>query len=229
MLFTRLILLFPAVSLASWLPIKPRHEPNADSCTLTSTLSPITVTSIHPTSTVGISAPGEATGGGSLIYTTAYPTLGPDGPGLHTYTITAPCSTSRCVRPASGGCPPGFTTTAVVCHACGDKAVTTVLTLPIESTTAIQGSGSGDIPKGDHGSTGEDGNENIRTLTAFVTTTGRKTIVISKAKPTDSLSSPQDPTSDAPQGPGSADTPKKPQAQHPGSTEPLNSDAQPAS
>ncbi|KAF9773694.1 hypothetical protein IL306_008453 [Fusarium sp. DS 682] len=178
MLFTPLILLLPAVSHASWLPIRPRKATNPEDCTLTSTLSPITVTSLHPTSTVGPhgsggsggpggsggSGHGQVTGGGSLIYTTALPTLGPNGPGVHTYTITAPCAESHCQRPAATECPPGFTTTAVICHVCGEHPVTTTLTLPIESATAAQGS---------HGGAAKAGS----TLTAVVTAVSHKTLV----------------------------------------------------
>ncbi|KAF4946084.1 hypothetical protein FSARC_14280 [Fusarium sarcochroum] len=145
MLFTPLVLLFPAVSLASWLPIKPRQPSNADNCTFTSTLPPVTMTSVYPTSTVGSQS--HMTGGGFLIYTTAFPTLGSDGPNLHTYTITAPCDKTQCQRPASGDCPPGFTATAVVCNACGEQAITTILTLPVESGPAAQASAGGDICK----------------------------------------------------------------------------------
>ncbi|KAG5751825.1 hypothetical protein H9Q70_005515 [Fusarium xylarioides] len=171
MLFTPLLLLFPAVSHASWLPFRRGQPSNPEDCTVTSTLSPITVTSIHPTSTIGPHGSssgsggshgsgsgsdgsdgsngsggpghGQVTGGGSLIYTTALPTLGPNGPGIHTYTITAPCASSHCQRPASTDCPPGFTTTAVIFYVCGEHPVTTTLTLPIESATAAQGSHGG--------------------------------------------------------------------------------------
>ncbi|KAF4946487.1 hypothetical protein FGADI_11125 [Fusarium gaditjirri] len=176
MLFTPLILLFPAVSHASWLPFRRGQAANAEDCTVTSTLSPITVTSLHPTSTFGPhgsgsggsgsggSGHGQVTGGGSLIYTTALPTLGPNGPGVHTYTITAPCASSHCQRPASTECPPGFTTTAVICHVCGEHPVTTTLTLPIESAAATQGP---------HGGAAKAGS----TLTAVVTTVVHKTVV----------------------------------------------------
>ncbi|KAG7437712.1 hypothetical protein Forpi1262_v000122 [Fusarium oxysporum f. sp. raphani] len=181
MLFTPLILLLPTVSHASWLPIRRGQPSNPEDCTVTSTLSPITVTSLHPTSTIGPhgsgsgsgsggsngsggSGHGQVTGGGSLIYTTALPTLGPNGPGVHTYTITAPCASSHCQRPASTECPPGFTTTAVICHVCGEHPVTTTLTLPIESATAAQGS---------HGGAAKAGS----TLTAVVTALSHKTVV----------------------------------------------------
>ncbi|KAK2684038.1 hypothetical protein RAB80_001984 [Fusarium oxysporum f. sp. vasinfectum] len=181
MLFTPLILLLPTVSHASWLPIRRGQPSNPEDCTVTSTLSPITVTSLHPTSTIGPhgsgpgsgssgsngsggSGHGQVTGGGSLIYTTALPTLGPNGPGVHTYTITAPCASSHCQRPASTECPPGFTTTAVICHVCGEHPVTTTLTLPIESATAAQGS---------HGGAAKAGS----TLTAVVTAVSHKTVV----------------------------------------------------
>ncbi|KAJ4244358.1 hypothetical protein NW762_014485 [Fusarium torreyae] len=145
MLFTPLVLLFPAVSLASWLPIKPKQASNADNCTLTSTLPPITMTNIYATSTVG--GQSQETGGGSLIYTTAFPTLGSDGPNLHTYTITSPCDKTQCQRPATGYYPPGFTATRVVCHTCGEHAITTILTLPAESGPAAQASAGGDTCK----------------------------------------------------------------------------------
>ncbi|KAG5802145.1 hypothetical protein H9Q74_009530 [Fusarium xylarioides] len=192
MLFTPLLLLFPAVSHASWLPFRRGQPSNPEDCTVTSTLSPITVTSIHPTSTIGPHGSssgsggshgsgsgsdgsngsngsggpghGQVTGGGSLIYTTALPTLGPNGPGIHTYTITAPCASSHCQRPASTDCPPGFTTTAVICHVCGEHPVTTTLTLPIESATAAQGS---------HGGAAKAGS----TLTSVVTAVVHKTVV----------------------------------------------------
>ncbi|RSM04296.1 hypothetical protein CEP52_006932 [Fusarium oligoseptatum] len=115
MLFT-LILIFPAATLASWLPIRPRQASSSDDCTITSTLPPVTMTSIYPVSTIAGSGQGQVTGGGSLIYTTALPTLGPSGPGLHTYTVTAPCPSAECQPPAASECPPGFTTAAVVCH-----------------------------------------------------------------------------------------------------------------
>ncbi|EXL96780.1 hypothetical protein NOF04DRAFT_9452 [Fusarium oxysporum II5] len=183
MLFTPLILLLPAVSHASWLPFRRGQPSNPEDCTVTSTLFPITVTSIHPTSTIGPHGSGsgsgsgsggsngsggsghsQVTGGGSLIYTTALPTLGPNGPGAHTYTITAPCASSDCQRPALTECPPGFTTTAVICHVCGELPVTTTLTLPIESATAAQGS---------HGGAAKAGS----TLTAVVTAVIHKTVV----------------------------------------------------
>ncbi|KAF5589682.1 hypothetical protein FPANT_6232 [Fusarium pseudoanthophilum] len=195
MLFTPLILLFPAVSHASWLPIRlpiRRGQPSIpEDCTVTSTLSPITMTSIYPTSTIGphgsdggshgsggsgsgsgsgSNGPGgsghghgHVTDGGSLIYTTALPTLGPNGPGVHTYTITAPCASSHCQRPAPTECPPGFTTTAVICHVCGEHPVTTTLTLPIESATAAQGS---------HGGAAKAGS----TLTSVVTAVVHKSV-----------------------------------------------------
>ncbi|KAF5983763.1 hypothetical protein FCOIX_2979 [Fusarium coicis] len=197
MLFTPLILLFPAVSHASWLPIRlpiRRGQPSIpEDCTVTSTLSPITMTSIYPTSTIGPhgsdsgsggshgsggsgsgsgsgsdgsggSGHGHVTDGGSLIYTTALPTIGPNGPGVHTYTITAPCASSHCQRPAPTECPPGFTTTAVICHVCGEHPVTTTLTLPIESATAAQGS---------HGGAAKAGS----TLTSVVTAVVHKSVV----------------------------------------------------
>ncbi|RSL60545.1 hypothetical protein CEP53_005394 [Fusarium sp. AF-6] len=136
MLFT-LVLIFPAATLASWLPIRPRQASSSDDCTITSTLPPVTMTSIYPVSTIAGSGQGQVTGGGSLIYTTALPTLGPSGPGLHTYTITAPCPSAECQPPAATECPPGFTTAAVVCHVCGEIPVTTVLTLPSEMATAL--------------------------------------------------------------------------------------------
>ncbi|KAF5633823.1 uncharacterized protein FTJAE_6974 [Fusarium tjaetaba] len=191
MLFTPLILLLPAVSHASWLPIRlpiRRGQPSIpEDCTVTSTLSPITMTSIYPTSTIGPhgsdsgsggshgsggsgsgsgsggSGHGHVTDGGSLVYTTALPTLGPNGPGVHTYTITAPCASSHCQRPAPTECPPGFTTTAVICHVCGEHPVTTTLTLPIESATAAQGS---------HGGAAKSGS----TLTSVVTAVVHKTV-----------------------------------------------------
>ncbi|KAF5543016.1 hypothetical protein FMEXI_7252 [Fusarium mexicanum] len=176
MLFTPLIFLFPAVSHASWLPFRRGRPSIPEDCTVTSTLSPITMTSIHPTSTIGAhgsgsgsgsgssgSGHGQVTGGGSLIYTTAFPTLGPNGPGVHTYTITAPCASSPCQRPAPTECPPGFTTTAVICHVCGEHPVTTTLTLPIESATAAQGS---------HGGAAKAGS----TLTAVVTAVSHKSV-----------------------------------------------------
>nr|RBQ99273.1 hypothetical protein FVER53263_00093 [Fusarium verticillioides] len=195
MLFTPLILLFPAVSHASWLPIRlpiRRGQPSIpEDCTVTSTLSPITMTSIYPTSTIGPygsdsgsggthgwggsgsgssgsegsegSGHGHVTDGGSLIYTTALPTIGPNGPGVHTYTITAPCASSDCQRPAPTECPPGFTTTAVICHVCGEHPVTTTLTLPIESATAGQGS---------HGGAAKAGS----TLTSVVTAAVHKSV-----------------------------------------------------
>ncbi|CAJ0541053.1 Ff.00g078580.m01.CDS01 [Fusarium sp. VM40] len=188
MLFTPLLLLFPAVSLA-WPPIVPRQASNSDNCTFTSILPTITLSSIYPTSTVG--GHGQVTGGGSLIYTTAFPTLGPDGPGLHTYTITAPCAETKCQPPASGDCPPGFTATTVVCHACGEQAITTILTLPDESATAGQGSAGGDSRKGGSTGVGSAGNQHVVssavTLTAFVTS--HRTLVVS-VQPTESPESP---------------------------------------
>lgn len=131
-----LVLVFPAATLASWLPIRPRQASTPDDCTLTSTLPPVTRTSIYPVSTIADSGRGHVTGGGSLIYTTALPTLGPSGPGLHTYTITAPCPSAECQPPAATECPPGFTTAVVVCHVCGESPVTTVLTLPEMATAS---------------------------------------------------------------------------------------------
>lgn len=206
MLFTPLLLLFPAVSLA-WPPIVPRQASNGDNCTFTSILPTITLSKIYPTSTVG--GHGQVTGGGTLIYTTAFPTLGPDGPGLHTYTIIAPCAETQCQRPDSNDCPPGFTKTTVVCHACGEQAITTILTLPIESATAGQGSAGGDSNKG--GSTGVSaGNQHAAssavTLTAFVTS--HRTLVVS-VKPTASPSSPEGSFPwKSPQGPGLPNNPE---------------------
>ncbi|RSL94931.1 hypothetical protein CDV31_014106 [Fusarium ambrosium] len=157
MLFT-LILIFPAATLASWLPIRPRQASSSDDCTITSTLPPVTMTSIYPVSTIAGSGQGQVTGGGSLIYTTALPTLGPSGPGLHTYTVTAPCPSAECQPPAASECPPGFTTAAVVCHVCGEIPVTTVLTLPSEMATASPNKdGSTDGP-GDGSDGGVNGN-----------------------------------------------------------------------
>ncbi|SPJ72267.1 uncharacterized protein FTOL_01995 [Fusarium torulosum] len=211
MLFTPLLLLFPAVSLASWLPIVPRQASNGYNCTFTSTLPAITLTSIYPTSTVG--GHGQVTVGGSLIYTTAFPTLGPDGPGLHPYTITAPCAETQCQRPASADCPPGFATTTVVCHVCGEQAITTILTLPIESVTAGQGSAGGDSRKGGSTGVGGAGNEHVVssavTLTAFVTTTSHRTLVPGSVKPTESPSSPESSFPwKSPQGPGLPNNPE---------------------
>ncbi|KAI8722661.1 hypothetical protein NCS52_00410400 [Fusarium sp. LHS14.1] len=156
MLFS-LVLVFPAATLASWLPIRPRQASTPDDdCTLTSTLPPVTLTSVYPVSTIADSGNGQATGGGSLIYTTALPTLGPSGPGLHTYTITAPCPSADCQPPAATECPPGFTTAVVVCHVCADSPVTTVLTLPEKATASSNAdgstNGSADVPG--HGSAG---------------------------------------------------------------------------
>ncbi|GKU22263.1 unnamed protein product, partial [Fusarium langsethiae] len=205
MLFTPLLLVFPAVSLASWLPIVPRQASKGDNCTFTSVLPTITLSSIYPTSTIG--SHGQVTGGGSLIYTTAFPTLGPDGPGLHTYTITAPCAETQCQRPASADCPPGFTKTTVVCHACGEHAITTILTLPDESATAGQGSAGGDSHKGGSADVSSAGNQHVTssavTLTAFVTTTSHKTLVLGSVKPTKSPSSPESSLPwESPQRPG---------------------------
>ncbi|KAF5251428.1 hypothetical protein FANTH_3449 [Fusarium anthophilum] len=162
MLFTPLILLLPAISYASWSPIKRGQPSNPEDCIVISTLSPIIMTSLHPTSTFGPNGPGSGSGSGSgdandsgglihgqvtdygsLVYTTALPTLGPNGLGIYTYTITAPCASDYCQRPASNECPPGFITTTVICHVCGVHPVTTTLTLPIESATAAQRSRDG--------------------------------------------------------------------------------------
>ncbi|KAF5690640.1 hypothetical protein FDENT_3804 [Fusarium denticulatum] len=224
MLFTPLILLLPAVSHASWLPIRlpiRRGQPSIpEDCTVTSTLSPITMTSIYPTSTIGphgsssgshgsdgsgsgskgsdSSGHGQVTDGGSLIYTTALPTLGPNGPGVHTYTITAPCASSHCQRPAPTECPLGFTTTAVICHVCGEHPVTTTLTLPIESATAAQGSPGGAAKAGS-------------TLTAVVTAVVHKSVApVSPAEsvyPWISRGGPELPDAQKPsQGPGGSDS-----------------------
>ncbi|RGP66309.1 hypothetical protein FSPOR_6687 [Fusarium sporotrichioides] len=211
MLFTPLLLVFPAVSLASWLPIVPRQASNGDNCTFTSMLPTITLSSIYPTSTVG--SHGQVTGGGSLIYTTAFPTLGPDGPGLHTYTITAPCAETQCQRPPSADCPPGFTKTTVVCHACGEHAITTILTLPVESAAAGQGSAGGDSRKEASTDLGSAGNQDVIgsavTLTAFVTTTSRRTLVPGSVKPTESPSSPESSFPwKSPQGPALPNNPE---------------------
>ncbi|RSL49680.1 hypothetical protein CEP54_012320, partial [Fusarium duplospermum] len=157
MLFT-LILVFPAATLASWLPIRPRQASVSDDCTITSTLHPVTLTSIYPVSTIAGSGQGQVTGGGSLIYTTALPTLGPSGPGLHTYTITAPCPSAECQPPAATECPPGFATAAVVCHVCGEIPVTTVLTLPSEMATASPNKDGSTGGPGDGSAGGENGN-----------------------------------------------------------------------
>ncbi|KAF5628947.1 hypothetical protein F52700_8040 [Fusarium sp. NRRL 52700] len=221
MLFTPLILLFPAVSHASWLPFRRGQASTPEDCTVTSTLSPITMTSIYPTSTIGPhgsgsgfngsggsgsgsggsndsggSGQGQVTGGGSLIYTTALPTLGPNGPGVHTYTITAPCASSHCQRPAPTECPPGFTTTAVICHVCGEHPVTTTLTLPIESATAAQGSHAGAAKAGS-------------TLTAVVTAVSHKAVAsvssVETVYPWISRGGPELPGSQKPSGiPGGA-------------------------
>ncbi|EEU37243.1 uncharacterized protein NECHADRAFT_78319 [Fusarium vanettenii 77-13-4] len=203
MLFS-LVLVFPAATLASWLPIRPRQASTPDDCTLTSTLPPVTLTSVYPVSTIADSGQGQATGGGSLIYTTALPTLGPSGPGLHTYTITAPCPSAECQPPAATACPPGFTTAVVVCHVCGESPVTTVLTLPGKATASpnTDGStnGSADVPG--HGSdSGVNGYPACKggscvlgsapTVSGFVKTT--RPTSLDHARPTGPLSLPEIP------------------------------------
>ncbi|RSL77484.1 hypothetical protein CEP52_017710 [Fusarium oligoseptatum] len=138
MLFTTLILIFTIAARAFRPPFLPRRDVATSACTSTSTLPPVTLTSIFPASTIGASGRVQVTGGGSLVYTTALPTIGPDGPGLHVYTVTTGCPApggSQCQRPATNECPPGFTTTAVVCHVCGEHPVTVVLTLPSATAT----------------------------------------------------------------------------------------------
>ncbi|KAM0499161.1 hypothetical protein ACHAP8_005872 [Fusarium lateritium] len=111
------------------------------------------MTIIYPTSTIG--GQSQVTGGGSLIYTTAFPTLGSDGPNQHTYTVTVPCDEIQCMRLASGERPPAFTATTAVCHTCGEKAIATTLTLPVESGPAAQVSASGDTCKDDSSGGGD--------------------------------------------------------------------------
>ncbi|KAH7237354.1 hypothetical protein B0J15DRAFT_453832 [Fusarium solani] len=195
-----LVLVFPAATLASWLPIRPRQASTPDDCTLTSTLPPVTRTSIYPVSTIADSGPGQATGGGSLIYTTALPTLGPSGPGLHTYTITAPCPLAECQPPAATECPPGFTTAVVVCHVCGESPVTTVLTLPEMATASpnrddsTDGSGHGSA-SGVNGHPACKGGSCVLgsapTVSGFVKTT--RPTSLDHAKPTGPLSVPEAP------------------------------------
>lgn len=136
MLFNTFVLVFPMATLASWLPVLPR----ADNCTVTNTLPPVTLTSVYPTSTIGGAGQGHNAGSGTIIYTTALPTLGPGGPNLHTYTVTATCPSRDCHVPHKTELPFGFTTTAVICNVCGEHAMVTVLTLPSETATAVQGS-----------------------------------------------------------------------------------------
>ncbi|KAG4292543.1 hypothetical protein FPRO06_12031 [Fusarium proliferatum] len=138
---TPLFLLFPVVSLASWLPVKPMQASGEDECTSTTRiLPPITQIRIYPTSTrVAIGCQAQATGGSSLIYTTAVPATNLHGPDIHTHTVTSHCDETQCQRPASGSCTPGSIVTTVVCHTCGEKPITTTLTLPIETVPKIQG------------------------------------------------------------------------------------------
>ncbi|ROT43799.1 hypothetical protein SODALDRAFT_348429 [Sodiomyces alkalinus F11] len=130
-----IVVLFPVGLLAGLIPVAPRQEEApglADNCTITTTLPPVTLTSYAPTSTAGEDQGGS--GGGTLVYTTCLPTLGPDGPGLHTYTITYPCPSgpeNPCHTPAPTDCPPGFTTTVKVCEVCGPKPHTLTLTVPV--------------------------------------------------------------------------------------------------
>ncbi|KAM5383417.1 hypothetical protein ACJZ2D_002110 [Fusarium nematophilum] len=218
MLLAPLVLVFPAATLAFWLPIRPRQASARDDCTLITTLAPVTLTSIYPASTIAGKRQGQVTGGGSLIYTTALPTLGPDGPGLHTYTVTAPCPAAECQLPAATECPPGFTTTAVVCHVCGDRPVTTVLTLPSETATAAQGSPYRDGSE-DWSTSGENGDgqaaevckEGSCVLGPASTPSGfvksiRPTL-LDHAKPTGSL-----PDSEAPASSDSESSPSPPQS-----------------
>ncbi|KPM44408.1 hypothetical protein AK830_g2142 [Neonectria ditissima] len=142
MFLPTLLVLFPAAALAARLPFMPRQAANGDNCTSTTTLPPVTFTSLSPTSTLGGQSPSVSGGSGSLIYTTAFPTLGNDGLGVHTYTVTIPCpgTTGSPCRPLGPGeCPPGFTTSAVACSACGSSVVTTVLTLPVETPVGSEG------------------------------------------------------------------------------------------
>ncbi|KAK7403316.1 hypothetical protein QQX98_010905 [Neonectria punicea] len=147
MLLPTLIRSFPAVGLAARLPFVLREATNQDDCTSTSTLPPVTFTSLAPASTLGGQSPSVSREGGSLIYTTAFPTLGTDGLGVHTYTVTIPCpgTTGSPCRPLDPSeCPPGFTTSAVACTNCGPSVVTTVLTLPLE--TVVSSGGPVDVP-----------------------------------------------------------------------------------
>lgn len=148
MLFPGLVLVFPSAVLAARLPIISGQAVNQDDCTTTTTLAPVTFTSVSPASTIGATGASQGTSGGSgsgsLIYTTALPTLGPDGLGMHTYTVTVPCPGtpgSSCNPLDSSECPPGFTTTSVVCNVCGPTVVTTVLTLPVETAGSSGTSG----------------------------------------------------------------------------------------
>lgn len=226
MLFS-LVLVFPAATLASWLPIRPRQASTPDDCTLTSTLPPVTLTSIYPVSTIADSGQGQATGGGSLIYTTALPTLGPSGPGLHTYTITAPCPSAECQPPAATECPPGFTTAVVVCHVCAESPVTTVLTLPEKATASPKAdgstNGSADVPG--HGSTGgENGYAACKggscvlgsapTVSGFVKTT--RPTSLGHARPTGPVSLPESPAANnAGASAPSPQSPSSPSSLHP--------------
>lgn len=218
-----LVLVFPAATLASWLPIRPRQASIADDCTLTSTLPPVTRTSIYPVSTIAGSGQGHVTGGGSLIYTTALPTLGPSGPGLHTYTITAPCPSAECQPPAATECPPGFTTAVVVCHVCGESPVTTVLTLPEMATASPNGDDSTDGP-GQGSASGVNGYPACKggscvlgsapTVSGFVKTT--RPTSLDHAKPTGPLSFPEGPaTNGAGASTPSPQSPSSPDALHP--------------
>ncbi|KAK7427572.1 hypothetical protein QQZ08_005847 [Neonectria magnoliae] len=124
-----------------------REATNQDDCTSTTTLPPVTFTRLAPASTLGGQSPSVSGEGGSLIYTTAFPTLGTDGLGVHTYTVTIPfpgATESPCRPLDPSECPPGFTTSAVACSNCGTSVVTTVLTLPLE--TAVSSGGPIDAP-----------------------------------------------------------------------------------
>ncbi|KAF5976230.1 hypothetical protein FCOIX_7224 [Fusarium coicis] len=139
MQFNSLILLFPAVSLASW----PRQASSADECaSTTKTLPPITQISVYPTSTkVALGCHVSVTGGGSPIHTAGVPSPDIDGQDGHTHSTSASCDGTQCQHPAPDKCPDGYTVTTIVCHTCGEKPVTSTVTLPIESAARDQGSG----------------------------------------------------------------------------------------
>ncbi|KAI1840402.1 hypothetical protein JX266_013410 [Neoarthrinium moseri] len=71
------------------------------------------------------------------VYTTAYPILCPTGVSDQPYTITETYvgMSTLLPWPTPTSIPYGFTTSEAVCHACGDKPVTTVITCPTGGAT----------------------------------------------------------------------------------------------
>lgn len=117
---------------AAWAKEKLHHSVQdvSETCNLTSTLPPITVTRCESSISTFTAIPVN-----TLVYTTAYAQFCSTGLESKTYTITETCDVAPCTTSQGTQIPPGFTVAVSTCQTCGSTPITATLTVPVPQTT----------------------------------------------------------------------------------------------